>query len=67
MVFLSCQTQWRREFAGMSGELIWQGMDYQGVAIVIRMMGHKGQKASEVFADLQVMEAAALSALNKRR
>lgn len=51
----------------MSGELIWQGMDYPGVATVIRMMGHKGQKASEVFADIQIMEAAALPALNKRK
>lgn len=67
MVFLSCQTQWKREFAGMSGELVWQGMDYSGVAVVVRMMGYRGAKVSEVFADLQIMEAAALSALNKRR
>lgn len=66
-MFMACQTQWKREFAGMSGELIWQGLDYPGVAIVIRMHGFRGDRAREVFADLQIMEAAALSALNKRR
>lgn len=67
MVFLGCQTQWRREFAGMSGELIFQGLDYTGVTVVIRMMGHRGQQARYIFTDLQILEAAALTELNKRR
>lgn len=65
LVFLGCQTQWQREFAGMDGTLIWKGLNYQGVAVVIQMQGHKGQKAQGIFRDVQVMEQAALPILNK--
>ncbi|MGI9143227.1 MAG: DUF1799 domain-containing protein [Fluviibacter sp.] len=67
MVFLVCQTQWRKEFAGMGGELIYHGLDYPGVAVVIRMQGHRGQDAKDIFAGLQTMETAALPLLNKRK
>lgn len=67
MVFLSCQTQWHKEFAGMDGTLIWHGFNYTGVAVVIRMQGHRGQDAQDIFAGLQLMESAALPLLNKRR
>ncbi|MGI9192076.1 MAG: DUF1799 domain-containing protein [Chitinophagaceae bacterium] len=65
LVFLACQTQWRRDFAGMDATLIWQGLDYNGVAVVIQMHGHKGQKGQGIFRDIQVMEQAALPILNK--
>jgi phosphoribosylpyrophosphate synthetase len=65
LVFLACQTQWKREFAGMEATLIWQGLDYQGVSVVIQMQGHKGQKVQGIFKDVQVMEQAALPILNK--
>lgn len=64
-VFLACQTQWRKEFAGMEALLIWHGFDYPGISIVIGMHGHRGQKAQAIFNDLQVMEQAALPILNK--
>lgn len=65
--FLACQTQWRKEFAGMEGVLIWHGLDYPAASVVIRMMGHRGQEARDIFAGLQIMEAAALPLLNKRK
>lgn len=67
MVFLSCQTQWHKEFAGMDGTLIWHGFNYSGVSVVIRMQGYRGQDAKDIFAGLQTMEAAALPLLNKRK
>ncbi len=67
LAFLACSTQWRKEFAGMSGELIYHGLDYPAAAIVVRMMGHRGQDARDIFAGLQTMEVAALPILNKRR
>ena len=65
IVFLSCQTQWNRDFAGMDATLVWKGLNYPSVETVIRMEGHKGEKAKEIFRDIQVMEAAALPILNK--
>jgi len=52
--FLACETQWRVA-AGLAG-LIWLGLDYPGVDVVLRRLG----LADHVFADLQVMERAAL-------
>ena len=49
----------------MDGTLIWKGLQYPGVAVVIQMQGHKGQKAQAIFRDVQVMEQAALPILNK--
>lgn len=65
MVFLAMQTQWRREFAGMSGELVWHGLRYGEAATVINLLGYKA-KAAEIFDGLRVMESAALPILNKR-
>lgn len=65
MVFLSCQTQWNKVFAGMDGTLIWHGLNYQAVESVMRMMGH-WKKAGELFEGLRLMEATALPLLNKR-
>lgn len=65
LVFLACQTQWKRDFVGMDGTLVWKGLDYPGIAVVIRMQGYRGQEAREIFDGLQVMEAAALPLLNK--
>lgn len=65
MVFLALQTQWRREFAGMSGELVWHGLRYSEAATVISLLGYQS-KASTIFDGLRIMEAAALPILNKR-
>jgi len=65
LVFLACQTQWQREFAGMDGTQIWKGLNYPGVEVVMRM--HQVSDSPSVFRDLQIMESSALSELNKQR
>ncbi|ARE40914.1 hypothetical protein RGUI_2773 [Rhodovulum sp. P5] len=57
--FLDVETQWRAA-AGLAG-LIWLGLDYAGVDVVLRRRG----LPDSVFADLQVMETAALAALSE--
>lgn len=57
MAFLACDTQWRA-VAAPSG-LIWTGLDYAGVDVALR----RHDFPASVFADLQVMEIAALSVL----
>lgn len=57
MAFLACDTQWRA-VAGPAG-LIWIGLDYAGVDIALRRLDFP----ASVFADLQVMEIAALPVL----
>lgn len=54
--FLACETQWRVA-ATMAG-MIWLGLDYPGADVVLRRSGVADTDA--VFADLQVMEDAAL-------
>lgn len=65
-VFLALATQWRREFAGMSGVCVWQGLRYSEAEAAIRMLGH-ADRAGEIFDGLRVMEAAALPLLNKSK
>lgn len=57
MAFLACDTQWRA-IAVPSG-LMWIGLDYNGVDVALRRLDFP----ASVFADLQVMELAALSVL----
>lgn len=66
MVFLACQTQWKKEIPAMAGQMLWHGLDYPGVETVIRMQGHKGKQAGEIFAGIQLMESTVLPILNKR-
>ncbi len=58
--FLACETQWRC-VAGLAG-LIWLGLDYPAVDVVLRRTG-----AAAAFADLQVMEDAALEVFSEDR
>lgn len=64
MVFLALQTQWRREFAGISGQLVWQGLRYSEARTVIELMGYAKQ-ACVIFDGLRLMESEALPLLNK--
>lgn len=57
-MFLRCQTQWRTTMGGVTG------LDYGAIAWLFRLYEVKDQRA--VLEDLQVMEAAAVSALNDR-
>lgn len=60
-LFLACATQWRVD--GMSGTVL--GLDYPGVEALLRLRRVRDRAA--VFADLQVMERAALEVLHRRR
>ena len=59
-LFLACRTQWR--VGAMGGVL---GLDYQGVAAVMRIKRVKDQEA--MLTDLQAMESAALEILNEKK
>nr|WP_279290439.1 DUF1799 domain-containing protein [Rhizobium skierniewicense] len=59
MAFLACQTQWRVEM-GMGG-LLWLGLNYPACKLVLDDIG----APAGVFADLRVMEAAAMPILNE--
>lgn len=59
LAFLACETQWRVAL-GMAGA-VWLGLDYAGVDVVLR---HRSlNDPDRVFADLQIMESAALAVL----
>lgn len=57
--FLACQTQWRIA-VGMSG-MLWLGLDYPACKLVLDDIN----APAHVFADLRVMEAAAMPILNE--
>jgi hypothetical protein len=57
-MFLRCQTQWRTTMSGVLG------LDYGAVAWVLRLYEVEDQRS--MLEDLQVMEAAAMAALNER-
>lgn len=59
--WLACETQWRVA-AGMAG-LIWLGLDYAGVNVVLTLLAPDDPAA--LFADLQIMEDAALAAFSE--
>ena len=59
--FLACETQWRAA-ATMAG-LFWLGLDYAAVDVVLRRLA----APDAVFADLRVMERAALAAFAEAR
>lgn len=60
--WLACQTQWRIA-AGASG-IVYLGLDYGAVDVVLRRMRFADPDA--VFADLMVMEGAALKVLGEK-
>ena len=62
-IWLACETQWRVA-AGMGG-ITWLGLDYNAVDVVLRRSGI--DCADQVFADLMVMESAALDAFAEVR
>jgi hypothetical protein len=60
-LFMRLQSQWTVGVAGATG------LNYSGVESALRLMGIKGQKRSELFSDIQVMEEATLEAWEQRR
>ena len=61
-IWLACETQWRVA-AGLGG-ITWLGLDYTAVDVILRRSGI--DSADQVFADLMVMEAEALSAFAEK-
>ena len=60
--WLACDTQWRC-LAGPTGALLWLGLDYSAVDVVLRR--RKWADPEQLFEDLQVMEGAALDVMRK--
>lgn len=60
-LFLAVQSQWRVIAAGMSGVMIWLGLDYAGVDVFMRR-SKIDDPDGHLFADLVAMEGAAMAA-----
>lgn len=60
-LYLDAQTQWREGFSGATG------LDYAGVEALLRLQGVRGPQRAERFAELQIMERAALQAWARQR
>ena len=63
MLFLRCETQWDMAIPPMGGKVIHLRLNYPAVDVAIRRSGFRGVRGNELFADLQVMERAALEAM----
>ena len=63
-VFLAMADQWRI-VAGMGGAFC-QGLDLSALAKVMKWLGVKKKRRSQVFNDLRAMSAAAREILNRR-
>ncbi|RUW41526.1 hypothetical protein EOA37_09705 [Mesorhizobium sp. M2A.F.Ca.ET.015.02.1.1] len=65
MAFLRCETQWRAVAVavGEGSRLIWLGIDYQSARPVYERRNRAEQQ--RLFADIQVMEHAALEAMGE--
>lgn len=64
-VYLGCATQWVKA-VGLAG-VIWEGLNYPGVEVVMRRYGVPPEREDEVFAQLQVLEEETVKLLNQRR
>jgi hypothetical protein len=60
-VFVALSTQWR--MAPMGGVV---GLDYSAIAPVLELSGIPREQWTDVFADLRVMEQAALQSMRDR-
>ena len=58
-IFTRIQTQWRVSVSGATG------LDYHGVGEAVRMMGMA--MTPELFSDIQLMERAALRAMQRKQ
>ena len=55
-----CQTQWRSSMGGPTG------LDYTAVLACLRTMGLARDKRDAIFADVRIMEGAALSVIHAK-
>ena len=65
-VFCAMQTQWRMAGGGMGGSSP-TGLDYPALRVVMDLLDVPQAEQAGVFADVQVMERAALNAMSEAR
>ena len=63
MFFMQLTTQWVKDYPGMGGRIM-SGLNYASVEAMMRIQRIKNRQ--ELFADIQIMEFAALPILNKQ-
>lgn len=63
-LFVGAETQWTVG-VGMAG-VLWVGLDYDRLETVMRLRGIPRRERSRLFADVQIMERAALPVLNDK-
>lgn len=65
-VYLGCSTQWVKTSVGLGG-VIWEGLNYPGVEVVMRRYRVPADQEEEVFLQLQVLESETVRIRNKAR
>lgn len=65
MAFCALQTQWR-VIAGMGGA-IYQGLEYVSIPVVMDHLRVARRRRAELFAELRIMESAAIAVFNEKR
>ena len=65
LAFLALRTQWRL-VSGLGG-IAFQGLEYAAIPPVLELLQVPRKQRGSVFAELQVMEQAALAVLNAKR
>lgn len=55
-VFLGCQTQWRCTRNPFNGRVLWEGLLYPGVEVVMARAGVAVEDQDRVFGEVQVLE-----------
>ena len=68
LLFLELETQWRCVARGMTGVLLWLGLDYGAVADVLEMRSKAARRRrsnKRVFEDLRILEREALTIMNE--
>lgn len=63
-VYLGCQTQWVKSVGWRS--VVWEGLNYAGVDVVMRRYRVAEDQEADVFTQLQVLEDETLRIRNKR-
>lgn len=63
-LFMLLETQWR-VVAAMKP--VWTGLDYTAVQATMNLVGVRRRRQAQLFADMRVMERAAIPVLNKTK
>lgn len=64
-VYLGCGTQWVKTVAWKA--VVWEGLNYPAVEVVMRRYGVPAEREGEVFAQLQVLEQETVALRNQPR